>query len=134
MVDSQIYNRRTILKCAATGMLGLLVAACSGTGASRNQTTETPLSAKDYSSRFAGYTAQDEPNVDPAKVIWPAFITNAAPEVKQLYEFQLTHGDLMRYIPCFCGCGNDGHANNRDCYIKQVNPDGSVVFDTMAPT
>ena len=41
----------------------------------------------------------------------------------------------MRYIPCFCGCGlNDGHRSNRDCYVSRVNSDGSVVFDSMAPT
>lgn len=134
MLDSHIYNRRTILKFAATGMLGLVLAACGGTGTSQDRMTSSPNTAKDYSSRFAQYTAQDEPNVDPSKVVLPAFITGAKPEVQQLYEFQMTHGELTKYIPCFCGCGSDGHANNRDCYIKEVKPDGSVIFDTMAPT
>jgi hypothetical protein len=41
----------------------------------------------------------------------------------------------MRYMPCFCGCGqNAGHRNNRDCYVKAVNADGSVIVDSMAPT
>ena len=50
--------------------------------------------------------------------------------------FQVVNGDLMSWIPCFCGCGSDGsgHRNNRDCYVKQVRPDGSVLFDQMAPT
>ena len=47
----------------------------------------------------------------------------------------VVNGDLMRYMPCFCGCSASGrHRNNRDCYIKAVNADGSVVFDAMAPT
>ncbi len=37
-------------------------------------------------------------------------------------------------MPSFCGCGGDGQRNNRDCYVTSVNPDGSVVFDAMAPT
>jgi hypothetical protein len=57
------------------------------------------------------------------------------PEVKRLYEFQIVNGPLMRYMPCFCGCGQTAeHRGNRDCYVKAVNPDGSVVFDSMAPT
>lgn len=89
----------------------------------------------DFSSRFAKYEAAPEPNGDLAKVDWPDFVTRAGPEVKRLYEFQITHGELMRYMPCYCGCGqNAGHRSNRDCYVREVKPDGSVVLDPMAPT
>ena len=92
-------------------------------------------SVEDFSPRFARFEPASEPNGDLSKVVWPDFVTNGGPEVKSLYEFQVTHGDLMRYMPCFCGCGqNAGHRNNRDCYISRVNRDGSVVFDSMAPT
>lgn len=87
-----------------------------------------------FAERFAEFKAAPEPNGDPTKVDWPKYIT-ANPEVKRLYEFQITHGDLMRYMPCFCGCGGTaGHRNNRDCFVRRVNPDGSVVLDPMGPT
>jgi hypothetical protein len=89
----------------------------------------------DYSARFAGYKAAAEPNGNLQKVRWPAFVVAAGPEVKRLYEFQITHGELMRYMPCFCGCGqNAGHMSNRDCYVRRINADGTVVLDGMAPT
>jgi hypothetical protein len=89
----------------------------------------------DFSERFAGYEPASEPNGDLSKVVWPDFVLDAGPEVKRLYEFQVENGDLMRYMPCFCGCGgNAGHRSNRDCYVREVNPDGSVIFDAMAPT
>jgi Protein of unknown function with PCYCGC motif len=89
----------------------------------------------DFSARFAGYKPAPEPNGKLAKVVWPDFVTRAGPEVKRLYEFQITHGELMRYMPCFCGCGQFAHhRSNRDCYVKRVNSDGSVVLDPMAPT
>lgn len=88
----------------------------------------------DLPSRFASYEAAPEPTGDLSKVAWPAFITAAGPEVQRLYAFQIENGELMRYMPCFCGCGRGGHKNNRDCYIKAVAADGTVVFDTMAPT
>ena len=115
---------------------GLLTAACSGSGA-RGGTNSDPErgASADFSARFAGFEAADEPNADPAKITWPAFVTRAGPEVQRLYEFQLVNGELMRYMPCFCGCHfEDGHRNNRDCYVEAVNPDGSAVLDSMAPT
>jgi hypothetical protein len=103
-------------------------ASCGGTKSGSRQ-------AESFASRFAQYKAAPEPNGDLAKVVWPKFVTEAGPEVKRLYEFQVTHGELMRYMPCFCGCGDfAGHRSNRDCYVRRVNRDGSVVFDDMAPT
>jgi hypothetical protein len=68
-------------------------------------------------------------------VVWPDFVTDAGPEVRRLYEFQITNGEVTRYMPCLCGCGqNDGHRNNRHCYVQHVNADGSVVLESIAPT
>jgi hypothetical protein len=128
-------SRRALLRIVAFEAVGLLTSACGGrsepsapTDAAAGSTTP------DFSARFAAYQPSDEPNGDLAKVVWPAFVTRAGPDVQQLYEFQIQNGELMRYMPCFCGCGRDGHHNNPDCYVKAVNPDGSVVFDSMAPT
>ena len=120
-------QRRELLLSSAVIAIGWGGAACGG-GESK------PVSADDLRARFAKYPVADEPNVNLAKVVWPSYVTNAPPEVKALYEFQITHGDLMKYMPCYCGCGQSGHKSNRDCYVQKVNPDGSVVFDSMAPT
>ena len=127
--------RRRALSVLGLGAFGLAVAACDP-GSQRPQAAPTPTgsAASDFSARFAAYEAADEPNGDLTRVVWPAFVTRAGPEVQRLYEFQIQHGELMRYMPCFCGCGGDGHRNNRDCYVKAVNSDGSVVLDSMAPT
>jgi hypothetical protein len=103
-------------------------------GAAQGATWKT-VQPVDFSARFARFAVADEPNADPTKVFWPDFVQRAGGDVKKLYEFQLVNGDLIKYMPCFCGCGrNNGHKSNRDCYVQQVKPDGSVVFDTMAPT
>ena len=120
--------------------LGLASAAAVAGGSScSSRDSSAPLGAdkadEDFSARFARFEAAPEPNGDLSKVVWPDFVTDADPEVKSLYEFQITNGELMRYMPCFCGCGqNDGHRSNRDCYVQRVNADGSVVLDSMAPT
>jgi hypothetical protein len=113
--------------------LVLLIGGVGGVGcsSSRSQGSET----HDFAARFARYEAAPEPDGDLAKVVWPGYVTEAGPEVRRLYEFQITHGELMRYMPCFCGCGqNAGHRSNRDCYVRRVRRDGSVVLDPMAPT
>jgi hypothetical protein len=118
-------RRDLILRCLA---LVVGAAGCSSSGKQASETTG-------FAARFAQYEAAPEPNGDLAKVVWPEYVTEAGPEVKRLYEFQITHGELMRYMPCFCGCGRTaGHRSNRDCYVRQVKAGGSVVFDSMAPT
>lgn len=68
-------------------------------------------------------------------MVWPDFVLRAGAEIQRLYEFQVLNGELMRYMPCFCGCGQSaGHQNNRDCYVASVSAEGAVVFDPMAPT
>ena len=74
----------------------------------------------------------DEPNGDLAMVVWPDFVTRAGPDVKSLYEFQIQNGELMKYMPCFCGCVSDGHGSNKDCYIREARADGSFLLEPMS--
>lgn len=123
-----VLTRRDLLGRVLVVIVGVATG-CSGDR--KQQASET----QGFAARFAQYKAAPEPNGDLAKVVWPDYVTAAGPEVQRLYEFQVTHGELMRYMPCFCGCGqNAGHRSNRDCYVREVKADGSVVFDSMAPT
>jgi Protein of unknown function with PCYCGC motif len=126
----EVSSTRRQFAARSLGFLVLVVAGCGGSGR-----PTTSVGTSGFETRFAQYKPAPEPNGDLDKVVWPDYVLEAPPEVKELYEFQVTHGDLMRYMPCFCGCGqNNGHRSNRDCYVQRVNPDGSVVFDSMAPT
>jgi hypothetical protein len=125
-----------------TWLVALAAAGCGGEerSATHVTTTEPARSATSteqaaFEESFAHFEPAPEPDGDLAKVVWPDYVLQAPPEVQDLYEFQVTNGELTRYIPCFCGCGaSSGHRNNRDCYVRRVNADGSVVFDPMAPT
>ena len=33
------------------------------------------------------------------------------------YEFIEAHQDLAQHTPCYCGCGPQGHASLRDCFL-----------------
>jgi hypothetical protein len=62
----------------------------------------------------------------------PAAVQRAPSKVQEAYRFAIANRDTLRYIPCFCGCGEEGHTSNADCYIKEVKSDGSIVFDDMS--
>lgn len=50
---------------------------------------------------------------------------------KTVYEFVAQHPEVSRYVPCFCGCENDGHRANENCFVKKRDPKGNVVeWDT----
>ena len=64
----------------------------------------------------------------------PDFAGPGTPRARELYRYAVEHGDELRYIPCFCGCYRFGHKNNRDCYMKSFNRDGTITFTSHAAT
>lgn len=62
----------------------------------------------------------------------PEYFRKAPPNVRDAYRFAIANRAVLQQIPCYCGCGSDGHKNNADCYIKEVKPDGTVDFDKMS--
>lgn len=50
----------------------------------------------------------------------PAFVAGASDRVQEAYAYAAAHGDMLVYIPCYCGCGDhSGHRWVRDCFVKQ---------------
>jgi hypothetical protein len=130
-------TRRRLFATLGAGGATLALVGCGTSGSSGGRADQSVevVEVEDFSARFAAYEPADEPNGDLSRVTWPDWLDRFDPEVKRFYEFQIVNGELMRWMPCFCGCHRgDGHRNNRDCYVEAVNPDGSVVFDSMAPT
>jgi hypothetical protein len=78
-----------------------------------------------------GATAQRELKLAPESAL-PDFARNAPPQVKEAYRFAIANPDVLRAIPCYCGCQAVGHQNNLDCYIKSIRPDGSIEFENHA--
>jgi len=59
-------------------------------------------------------------------------LQQAPPKVREAYQFALANPELLKRIPCYCGCGSMGHTSNLDCYIKEVKANGSAVFEEHA--
>ena len=62
----------------------------------------------------------------------PAEVQSAPVSVREAYQFASANPDVMKNIPCYCGCGNVGHTSNYDCYVSNVNKSGDITFDNHA--
>jgi len=47
--------------------------------------------------------------------------------VRAAYLFAAEHPEVLSYIPCFCGCGRQGHKGNHDCFVAERGANGDVV-------
>jgi len=53
--------------------------------------------------------------------------------MRATYEFAARHPEVMKYVPCFCGCGSRGHKDNHDCFVTARNSTDKVIgWDTHA--
>jgi hypothetical protein len=68
----------------------------------------------------------------PALNRWPEPFRRARPDVQEAYRYAVANPQILQYFPCYCGCEDEGHTSNKDCYIDEFRPDGSVVLDPMS--
>jgi hypothetical protein len=62
----------------------------------------------------------------------PVEVKAAPVTVQQAYQFAAANPDVMKHIPCYCGCGAMGHTSNYSCYVSDVDSNGNVSYDTHA--
>lgn len=64
----------------------------------------------------------------------PAFAKQGGPKVQEAYRYAADNGEILRYIPCFCGCTNIGHRHNADCYVAARLSEGRITFTSHGAT
>ena len=62
----------------------------------------------------------------------PAEVQAAPPVVQASYQFAAANPDVMKGIPCYCGCGGIGHTSNYSCYVQSTDPNGKITWDDHA--
>ena len=62
----------------------------------------------------------------------PAEVKSAPVVVQQAYQFAAANPEIMTHIPCYCGCGEMGHASNYACYVSGVGEGGEIQYDPHA--
>ena len=75
------------------------------------------------------------------RLAWPAWSPLWAPlpqpprragrlplDLKGPYAFAALRPDVLRHIPCYCGCVHEGHRSNLSCFVERFRPDGNPVW------
>jgi hypothetical protein len=62
----------------------------------------------------------------------PAEVQSAPVQVQTAYRFAAANPDILKEIPCYCGCDASGHESNYECYVSEVDALGTVTFDDHA--
>ncbi|MGH9176661.1 MAG: PCYCGC motif-containing (lipo)protein, partial [Vicinamibacterales bacterium] len=73
----------------------------------------------------------------PARVLTPPIPTPGfAPArpvdvTRAVYDFAAQHPEVLKYVPCYCGCESSGHPHNESCFVKTRDAKGNVTgWDT----
>jgi hypothetical protein len=107
-------SRRTLLQ-GSLGAAGLLLVSCSAPSAFRDDEGD-PFD-------LVARPAADE---------WPPLFWEAPEVIQETYRYAVANQELLRWMPCFCGCGDLGHTSNASCYVVEQRADGSVLLDPMS--
>ena len=62
----------------------------------------------------------------------PAEVRAAPSRVQEAYQFAAANPDIMKEIPCYCGCDASGHKSNYECYVAEVGTYGTITFEQHA--
>jgi len=87
----------------------------------------TSLVAAGCSSSTSGKSYTFAPLAD-----FPEEIQLAPVSVQQAYQFAAANPEVLKEIPCYCGCGAMGHKSNYACYIQDDSNPDNLVFDGHA--
>jgi hypothetical protein len=118
------------LPLRSAGLALALAASAAVVLAARQSTTPRPAATQPRPAP-AAKTAPATPAA-PAKVSTPPLNTTgyagARPQgiTRAVYDFAAQHPEVLKYVPCYCGCESDGHPHNESCFVKARDPKGNV--------
>ena len=46
--------------------------------------------------------------------------------VRSVFQFAAEHPEVLSYVPCYCGCENQGHRGSEDCFVTSRGANGDV--------
>ena len=124
-------RRRVLPALAVTaGVVGLLVLGIQWAARGQGPVTPGPSPVTLAQSAPIKDEIGDEVQTVPRGRL-PVFAGVA--DVRGLYQFATARGDVLRFMPCTCGCAQLGHTSNRSCYVK-AESDASVTYTSHAAT
>ncbi|MEI7988920.1 MAG: PCYCGC motif-containing (lipo)protein [Chloroflexota bacterium] len=62
----------------------------------------------------------------------PAEVQAAPVSVQEGYRFAVANPDVLKSVPCYCGCKATGHTSNYSCFVKDASSPNGIVYDNHA--
>ncbi|PGS52263.1 PCYCGC motif-containing (lipo)protein [Bacillus sp. AFS041924] len=119
-------KRKTIQNVFSALTISILLMGCSNQQAETNHT-------KEHESHAEHNQTSDIREQTINKETLPKFLATKEQQIQQIYLVAALHTDLLKNIPCYCGCGESvGHKSNLDCFIHEIKEDGSIIWDSHA--
>jgi hypothetical protein len=119
------------LGIAAFGLVTTVVLAAANQSPKPATSTKAPV-AKQAPASPSGPVRQA-----PVRVSAPPLPNVGFPPVRPMdivratYDFAAQHPEVLKYVPCYCGCGSQGHKANESCFVARRDPKGNVLeWDT----
>ena len=113
--------------------------AAAATTSAATTAGQTPTAAAEATPTAAGapgpapITSSEAPMPDsldglpmPPLPYVPQMVPRPVDLVKQAYVFAAQNPGVLSYVPCYCGCENNGHVSNVDCFVGSRAPNGAV--------
>lgn len=110
-------SREIVRRAGAMAALVAVSYACGGTS------DEVPEGVASWA-----FAPADTEWVNVDGVEFPAGMQEADPEIIEAYVFAAKHPEVLRYMPCYCGCEHPrtAHESNYDCFVDIVDQSREV--------
>jgi hypothetical protein len=85
-------------------------------------TLTAPASARPETQNNPRFLAKDLP-------LLPLGVEHAVRPLTVMHAtfmFAARHPEVMKFVPCFCGCQRGGHKDNHDCFVSGRDAAGKV--------
>jgi hypothetical protein len=113
-----------LLGLAGLGLITTVVVAANQAKPSTSAKATVDKQASSPKPSMVKYSVPPLPNVGFAPV-------RPMDVVRATYDFAAQHPEVLKYVPCFCGCGSQGHKANESCFVARRDPKGNVLeWDT----
>lgn len=109
-----------------------VVAATGGLLARQTKSTAKPATPATKSAGTTTATPSAAPPIAPTTFTTPPLVTTGyagarpAGITRAVYDFAAQHPEVLKYVPCYCGCEADGHPHNESCFVKARDGKGNV--------
>lgn len=97
---------------------GVAFVAASPEGAREGQSTQKPVAAPSQAARKLTYPPIPSPGFAPGRPV---------DQTRAVYQFAAEHPEVLKFVPCYCGCESSGHPHNESCFVKRRDAAGNVV-------